>query len=306
MPRMAYGLELYPLQDNSMGQLEQAHGAMAKMIQGQPKQTANVTPLATLGWRSFESHLHMLQLLFLWRLLLLPMSNVYKQLTLLRICYHLYSDNGVHMGPLWNILSTFKKYELVDILDDALKSGNVMPINVFKKLVRDIVDKKEVARFRITCMLYKSLPFYVACIQKIQIWPWWTFGDRFPNLLKKVRCLYRLMVGQSCIKTHTAHYDKSSSQCTLCDNNVTETADHLLFKCTLFQDTRNAKWIHVIDNAPIAMIREFERMSDVQKTKFILSGFSCDYTEEWCKLYQSVLEFCYSIYRARRQLNALN
>ena len=82
---MAHGLEILPLSDTSYQILEQAHGAMAKMVQGQSKQTANVVPLATLGWCSMNSHLDLLKLMFLWRLMLLPMSNIYKQVTMIRL-----------------------------------------------------------------------------------------------------------------------------------------------------------------------------------------------------------------------------
>ena len=120
---MVHGLEILPLNDTSYQMLEQAHGAMAKMVQGQSKQTANVAPLATLGWRCMNCHLDILKLLFLWRLLLLPMSNIYKQVTMIRLCYHLYDSRGLHMGPLWDIVNVYKKYSLQHVLDVAMKSG---------------------------------------------------------------------------------------------------------------------------------------------------------------------------------------
>ena len=47
---MTHGLEVFPLSKPSHELLEQAHGTIAKMVQGISKQTANITPTATLGW----------------------------------------------------------------------------------------------------------------------------------------------------------------------------------------------------------------------------------------------------------------
>ena len=177
-----------------------------------------------------------------------------------------------------------------------------MPMTVFKRMVRGICDSKENIRFNITCALYKSLPLYSKCISKIQMWPWWIFTDANPSDLVRVRCLYRLLVGQSCINVDTAKYDNKSSICTLCDMNVPETVTHLFFECSFFQECRVTLWDNVIASMPPAMVQEVEMMSGTQKTEFIASGFYCDYTAEWQNIYYAVIHFCYSIYSERRLL----
>jgi hypothetical protein len=107
-------------------------------------------------------------------------------------------------------------------------------------------------------------------------------------------------MGQNCLKCVTSHYDKSSPVCTLCDTIEIEDICHLLFKCPRFNDIRNAKWKHVQDTAPLAMTMELDKMSAERRTVFILSGFQCDYVEEWNTLYTSVADFCYDMYKTRR------
>ena len=209
------------------------------------------------------------------------------------------------MGPLWSIMNAFSKYNILGLLDQALKSGLVMPAGAFKKLIKGIIDKEETARFRITCVLYKSLPLYNACVHKISLWPWWIFGDAYPEFLFKVRSMYRLMVGQSCIKFDTARYDNSSPLCTLCDAGVTETVDHMLFGCSRFRDIRDQMWDIVIDNVPIAMAQELYNMNNTQKTEFIISGLRCEYTHEWSSVYKTMINFCYEIYSTRREMNVI-
>jgi hypothetical protein len=167
--RMTYGMEVMAISDSSVQHLEQAHGSMAKLSQGLPQQTANVSCLATLGWRSMASHIDMLRILFLWRLLLLPISNVYKAMTLLRLCYHLYHPDGLHTGPLAVMVETYKKYGLETLLDNAVKSGHYMPMSLFKAVVNKIINTTEDTRFKATCLLYKSLEMFNNCIHSIRM-----------------------------------------------------------------------------------------------------------------------------------------
>ncbi len=48
------------------------------MIQNFPKQCAYPGGIVSMGWRSMESIIDISSLLFIWRILLLPMSNIYK------------------------------------------------------------------------------------------------------------------------------------------------------------------------------------------------------------------------------------
>ena len=302
MSCMSHGLEILPLNHSSLQTLEQEHGSMAKMAQGQPKQTANVTPTATLGWRSFECHLDLTKMLFLWRILLLPMQNIYKQTSLLRLCYHLYATEGIHSGPLNDIIDVFRKYGLLKLLDDAMKSGHVMSINSFKSIAKDTVDKCECTRFRISCMLYKSLSLFAKCVQTITMWPWWIFADHFPEHLYKVRHMYRLLVSQGCIRSHVAMYTKSSPVCILCPQNSPETTEHFLFDCDHFDRIRGELWQSVHRVLPAAMQEELHNMSSLQKAEFLLSGFGCQFVPEWSDVYIQVCKFCYTMYNVRRDV----
>jgi hypothetical protein len=300
VPIMTHGLEVLPLTDTAVEALEQAHSNMAKLIQGVPKQTANVTCLSTLGWRSIESHIDILKLLFLWRILLLSVGNIYKQVTLLRLCDHMYNNDGHHIGPLHNTVQVYKKYHLINILDMALKTGELMSIIRFKSLVKERVTQYEQNQFLITCMLYKSIPLFQSCIDHISIWPWWVFANRFPELMYKVRVLYRLLVSQSCLKSDTACYNKSKTTCNLCHQNVPESAHHLFFDCDRFDNTRQYAWQSVLQNSPAALRQEFNKMSSKDKTTFIGSGFMCNFVPEWDELYIASIHFCYALYRERR------
>jgi hypothetical protein len=306
IPSMTHGLEVSPLNSGSVDLMEQAHGSMAKMSQGLPQQTANVACLAPLGWRCLGTHIEYLKLMFLWRILLLPADNIYKMVVLMRLWYHLYDlDNLIHIGPLVGIVNVFTKYGLLSILDTSINRGEFMSICRFKSVVRQCVSELEYARYRMTCMLYKSLSLFTECIKNIQMWVWWKFAHNHCHQTYKVRMLCRLVVGQSCLKEVVSHYDKSSPMCTLCDSNQVETPQHLLFECAHFEDMRSYLWQRVISACPQTIREELLQTGVERRTGFIMSGFHTEYVDDWSDMYCSVLDFCCALYVARRNIDAI-
>ena len=81
-------------------------------------------------------------------------------------------------------------YALLKILDDALKSGNIMHIDRFKRMVKEKIKVYENAQFQITYLLYKSIPLFNVCIGQIAMWPGWMFGEKSPEFISNIRNLY--------------------------------------------------------------------------------------------------------------------
>jgi hypothetical protein len=138
VPRLTHGLEIASLSESSIKSIEASHGRIAKAIQGLPPHTSNSAYLAPIGWTSMESYIHRLQLLFLWRVLLMSTQCVYKQVAIDRLCYYLYEtiDNSKTKGPLWDILQTLRQYQLTHLLIEGFTTGIYMPIGEFKTLVK--------------------------------------------------------------------------------------------------------------------------------------------------------------------------
>ena len=86
----------------------------------------------------------------------------------------------------------------------------------------------------------------------------------------------------------------------LCDKLVSETAHHLLFECNGFQVTREKYWKYVVDEIPPAMMQDVEGMSATRRTEFLLSGLNCDYVPEWANIYKVIADYCYAMYKERR------
>ena len=301
IPRMLYGMEIVPLSSNSIEMMEQAHNSMAKMTQGLPNQTANVSCLAPLGWRTIETHLDYLKVMFLWRILSLSVRNIYKQLCIMRLWYHLYHPEGSHYGPLQNIVDTFVKYDLRDILDRALKSGDYMQIKSFKQLVSNVMGQYEHERFKISCLLYKSLTLFRDAVPKIGMWTWWKYMHAYPLESYKVRILARLLHGQNALNEVIARFNKGDPKCTLCESQSVENVKHLLFECSGLDDVRLPLWNNVMDSAPQGMRDSLENEDAYSRAIFIISAMSSDFVPEWSELYSAFLNYCYTLYMARQQ-----
>jgi hypothetical protein len=307
IPRMTYGLEVATLADRSVRKLEQAHGQMAKVIQGLPPQTSNAACLAPLGWKSMEVYMDSLKLLFLWRLLLMSVNCIYKQVAVDRLCYFMYwcKDSSNHRGPILDMLGVYKKYGLMDILTEALTTGVYMPIVQFKSMTKMIMSKTENDRFSITCMLYKNLGLFLQCIPQIELWSWWTFAFKRPDKVQCCRIIARLLYGESCLRDHTYKFNDAQSKCCInCDMFIPQTAGHMLFECThhALVDERN-KWITTMQEiCPKALYENIQLMQKDEKVEFILAGMRIQYMDEWENIYACLAEFIYGMYKVNADL----
>ena len=61
---MAYGLEVVPIDNNAMEELEKAHRQHARMAQNLPTISCNAAVLANFGWLSMESYIRIGKMLF--------------------------------------------------------------------------------------------------------------------------------------------------------------------------------------------------------------------------------------------------
>jgi hypothetical protein len=299
MTKFCHGLEIAELPQRCITIAEQLHGHAAKQIQGLPIQSANAACCAPLGWRSFTAHLELLQMLFLWRILLLPINSIYKQVVIVRF-YHLLYTVGPHFGPLSDILQVFTKYDLVDTLRQAITGNSILSIGMAKRKFKDMILEAETKRFKATCMLYKRLSMFIACIQDISMWPWWIYAHyEEPHNLRSCRTVCRLLFRETCLNADTSRFTKGSPMCTLCTTGQSESVTHLLFLCPYFSRERRDLWANVESNAPKAMVADMTLMDPVCKTEFILSGFKCHYIPEWISLYKTTLNFMVKMYDER-------
>ena len=296
LPSLLHGVETADYPDAAQANLEQFHGQSAKYFQNLPLQSPNVSCLATIGWKSMESHINILMLTFLWRLLLLPMNCVYKRVVLIRLWYHMYVVDGKHQGPTWNMLQRFREYGLIGILSDVMNTGYVMPIQEFKRLVHNLVINNELKRYKISCHLYSSLKLFKNCIPNIKMWPWWLFCLKNPKATRNVRTLLRIMCGRSELRSDKIKFGAISNVCYKCDLNVMDSITHVVFECPESEIMRQNLMREVAEVAPPLLNNHFQMMPNYNKTLFLLSGLNDAYVCEWDLMYHAMLNLVIVMY----------
>ena len=284
IPKLCYGLEIINTDDKSMTCLEKFHFSMAKLQQGLPIHCSNPGSLGTIGWKSIKSHIDIMRLLFLWQILLLPYSCIYKKLCIQRLCMIMYS-NVDHCGPLFEIIQTCIKYRLLKIVRDALETGNYMSKAAWKALVTSTVNKFDLKHWKITCRMYKSLN--VLDTASVHMSAWWAHAFNDPKFARKNRTAVRLLlnVNMYCQRI-----------CPCCDMFILNNVDHVLFECTCNSEVRNVMWDIVRKSIPAPLFMAMVEMSNGERAKFILNGCNTNYLLDWKGVFDSLSNFIYSTY----------
>ena len=285
IPKLCYGLEGIDISDKCMDSLEQFHIDMSKHQQGLPKQCSNVGSLGTMGWKKLETYIDFMRLMFLWRLLLLPMECIYKEVVIKRFILICYSSKP-HTGPTANIVDTCKKYGLLESVITAVENANYMSLNSWKQLVKNMLNKLDLQRYRITCKLYKSLSMVNVNMEYHSILPWWLHCFYDPCFSRQNRTIARLLLN---VKRN------GNSLCALCMCQR-NSACHVLFLCPKLDELRSSLWNVAREKCPKPFVTSLQNMPPEERCAFILNGFNINYVNEWKDVYDCMSNFIHKIY----------
>ena len=306
LPKLLYGLEVTDIPDTSVIELESFHASVAKTIQVLPDQCANVGAIKSMGWITVRGLIDIARLLFLWRLILLPMSNIYKKVLVYRYVHLTESHSSKCQGPLQKMLEAANKYSLSEIVNQGIELGEKMSMSSWKKMVKSIVYSNEQRMFQISCRIYPSLYQLIACTPNVEMSSWWKFVQEEPYMLKKCKDIMRLLLGCHKLNSCTYKYsnnDIQNAMCTKCMFYEVESVSHFLFKCTMFEDIRAEQWSNIIANCPTeAMKEDILAMSSEQRTTYLLSGLRNSYIPEWKPMFDAIATYVNAMYKERCKL----
>ena len=139
---------------------------------------------------------------------------------------------------MYDIVSIFKKYNLLLLLDRSLKGGDFMRLSSFKGITIQAISTYEYSRFTSSCMIYKNLTLFKNCIQYLSMWVWWKYAHKHCKEVHKIKCMFRLLIGQNCLRSSVSCFDKTSPLCINCTDRHIESVEHVLFQCTYFEHIR--------------------------------------------------------------------
>ena len=159
IPKLCYGLEFINVSDVTKSRLEKFHFDSAKHCQHLTQNTANYGALLTAGWKSLQSHCDYMKLIFIWQIMLLPVTNVYKRILISRIVHIVNNPNVLFHGPTAAFISLCKKYNVLMKVVNAVFTGEYMSLNEWKKTAKEIIMYRDRKKIRIQCKLYKVLEY---------------------------------------------------------------------------------------------------------------------------------------------------
>ena len=283
IPKLTYGLEVVDINDVQATNLEAFNHDMAKMQQGLPRQCSNTGSVATMGRHSIKAHCDIMKIIFLWQLLCLPMSCIYKVVCVRRLCKILFFNKG-NKGPIFRILEKCKEYGLYEHVKKALEYGKYMGKHKWKDKITPIIKTVDYKRRQVRYRMYISLRYLDT--NSYNMCSWWVHSYNDYRYARKNRVVVKLLLNV---------FSYEERQCPLCEEYVTNDSPHVLFGCDSIRKEREIHWSRVLLCAPNDIISATEKMNDVKKTEFILNACYCKYVPECKMLYDSLSDFIYNM-----------
>ena len=284
IPKLCYGVEVMELSDQNIDALEKFHSTTSKQIQGLPQQCSNSGSIGTIGWKKIETHISIMKLLFLWRLLILPMICIYKDVIIKRF-ERLSLSNAKHKGPVWDYVQLCQRYDLIDIVVESIQNGLYMSMSEWKTLVKRRLNQLDSKSWKIACSTYKNLKMLNLNVENIQMLSWWKHCYYDPYFSKYNRTIVKLLLNTS---------RRGKYKCVLCNNGL-NSADHILFVCPNLHVIRSVMWDRVINVCPNQLVLELLNMNTVKRCTFILNGLNVPYTNEWKGMYDNIALYVHEL-----------
>jgi hypothetical protein len=290
IPKLCYGVEVLEVSEHAMEHLIMFQNQCAKVMQAVPRQTSNVGSVATAGLMSINATVDLMRMMFVWRVLLLPMSNMYKVM-MLRSLVELVAQN-YGKGPVWNIINVCKKYGVLEEVMSAVDLGDYENISSWKRKVKGLVLEKDFRNLKITCKIYRSLNLLQVSGSEHNVLSWWVYAHRYPKTTMYVRLVVKILLNT---------YRLGKEGCKVCGTGQLNSATHILFECNGIQNVRDQYWHDVEQTGPLQIRHEMRRMSNYDRTKFVLNAFFCQFIADWTDLYHSTCRYCYKMYIAYKE-----
>ena len=241
----------------------------------------------------------MRKILFLWHIIFLPITNIYR-----RVALNVIGNVGCTSPPTSNspILEMYRmawNYDLGETIWQSLLFGATGTLGQAKQHTKRIIWAREHSEWQATCIMHSSLYVYSKSIQTIRPIAWWMYAKDNPDLLRKVCCTVSLLMG-----SQPAHMqcNNASRICKMCSDQATEGVTHILMKCKSYEIVRLANLGAIMFYMPAALKLCFSMKDDVEKVQFLISGLQNSYVKEWSPLYRSITNFVYDIYKKRKDM----
>ena len=201
------------------------------------------------------------------------------------------------------MLTICNRYRLLDLVESAIRGDNSVTKSGWAKVVKCKIWDKANLMYKVSLPLYKSLSNIKSSVANIKSHAWWMFAFNNPQWSRKCRIVMKMLLGVHGLKSNTYKYTRSNDvMCELCTMYCPETINHVLFECNQNKGEQIILWQSVLNNCPPAMVADLSRMTNKDKTIYMLNALYCNFTPEWNDLYLSVCQFVSTLYTTRMSL----
>ena len=283
LPKLCYGVETMDISDKTLDSMEAFHVKNAKLFQGLLPNACNIGSLLLIGWCTISARIDISRLLFMWRILTLPMDCIYKCILIRRIL-QLTDDNAKRegKGPVYKMVQICSKYNLLEFVLECITCADYLNVKQWKRMVYDVVLRNDKKRLNVSSMMYKSLGRIKNNVTTHTMIGWWKHAKYVPTHVRYCRIVINLLLNT---------YRLGRENCKLCLTSQRNSIEHILFVCPKLQETREVQLQKVRDCNPKCLVNEINDMCIPERTRFILNAFYCNYVTEWMELYKNVLNF---------------
>ena len=298
VPKLVYGLEVTPISNKHVDEIDVAHRKFAKIVQGLPISTPVPAPLATIGWMSMKTYIAMRKIIFLWHLLCLPVTNIYRRVAVQVIINVGPNSPAFSYSPVKEMYRMAWTFGLGLDIWNSLVYGEKLSFDAMKKRTKEIIWNAEVVKWKASCLLYDQLCDYNALLSEIKNIAWWSYVRSHPRRMRQACCVVSLFLGAQ-PKGLAINFGRQ--RCEICTSFADDNPVHVLLHCTSLNDVRDRHLCIVQSHMPEAMLNDFVRMDSRLKCRFLLSGLNNVYVSEWDDIYLAITEYVWQMYVARHK-----
>ena len=287
IPKMLYGMEVFPLDDTCINLFEKAHRHHAAVIQNLSHCTPKPGLLATLGWISISSYVAYMKIMFMIRVLCLPIDSIYRKIMITYVKL-LISDGFEERlrSPIGSMYRYIRYFNCEHFMMRCIERGRWEDVKTIKIEVKSLILNNEIQRWRASSLMYKEMQLYCERVTELRMHAWWVFVRNSVTAFNKVSCVMALLVGS---QPKSFQRNMGSRNCNLCTDICKDTPVHILFECKGLEPHRNLIWQTVLDAMPTAMANHVKNISNYNKFCFIIGGLECDkYIAERQSLYNCI------------------
>ncbi len=299
--KMTYGAEVWSPADANMELLERQHSQFGRQIQGLSKTVGSPASYCLLGWLPVRAIFDVAKLLYIVRLLSLPLSSFYKRMAMYRLTDCRFGQ--CYTGPFAYAYRAAVKYNLQHAIHVMLDTGVVPTKLTWKRVVMEAVWTQQQQLWHMHTIMYRSLDLLRQCVDVTsRASVWWTVSRSNPQISRHCRLTVKMVCGDVVLNSLKGKYIHGTSKCMCCDSHEPETATHTLFVCPGLSVVRDTSWAAFKEHALPAQLREVDSMNLDQRLVFLLSGCKSQYVKEWQLMYEAIATFVFRVYGQRADM----